>query len=118
MAHPIPPYGVAIQDAIASGDVDKMKSVADDAQNYLKEFGEIGDGLSRLKAEIDRLGGGGSTPQPLYAPAIRYVIESDDIGKMKAFAEHTQDSGDQTDEVRSALAELQQAITDHERQNG
>lgn len=111
------PYGVAIQDAIASGDVDKMKQTATDAQSYLDQHGEIGDGLKQLHAEIARVGGGGSGSggaggavfQPLYGVAIRAAIKSGDADQMKAVAQQAQDWLKQADDVRTALTELQNA---------
>jgi Domain of unknown function (DUF1843) len=111
MAHSIPPYGVAIHDAIASGDADQMKKVAADAESYLKEYGEIGDGLKKLHAEIERVGGGKKIPiQPLYAVPINAAIQSGDLGKMKEMAQQAEDYLSQADEVRSALAELKNAM--------
>lgn len=115
MAHPIPPYGVAIHDAIASGDVSKMQQVAGDAESYLKEYGEIGDGLKKLQAEIERLGGGdgaGVKPSfhPLYAVAIQEAIKSGDSGKMKEVSQQAEDWLKQADEVRAALGDLQKAM--------
>jgi hypothetical protein len=104
MTHPVPPYGVAIQDAIASGDTDKMRKVADDAERYLQEYGEIGDGLKKLRAAIG--GGGGAAPQPLYASAIRYAVQSGDTDKMKEVAQQAEDWLSQADDVRAALSEL------------
>jgi hypothetical protein len=102
----VPPYGPAIQDALASGDADKMRQVAADAESYLQEYGEIGDGLKRLRAEIERLGGGGITPQPLYGPAIRYAIQSGSADKMQEVAKQAEDWLSHADEVRAALNEL------------
>lgn len=102
MGHPIPPYGVAIQDAIASGDHDKMKQVADDAEKYLQEFGEIGEGLKKLRAAI----GGTAPAQPLYGVAIRDAIDSGDAGRMGAIAQQAEEWLAQADDVRAALAEL------------
>lgn len=112
MAHPIPPYGVAIQDAIASGDVDKMKQVAADAEKYLQEYGEIGDGLKKLRAAIGGGGGGGrpSYAQPLYAVVIQEAIASGDTEKMKALAAQAEEHLKQADEVRAALDDLKKAI--------
>jgi hypothetical protein len=104
MAHPIPPYGVAIQDAIASGDVNKMRQVADDAEKYLQEFGEIGDGLKKLRAEIGRHGG--SVAVPLYAVAMRAAMASGDVDHMNNVARQAEDWLSQADEVRAALADL------------
>lgn len=108
MAHPVPPYGVAIQDAIASGDVGQMQSTAADAESYLREFGEIGDGLKKLRAEIARLGGGhgGGAAVPLYGVVIRGAIESGDPAKMSAVAQQAEEWLKQAEDVRSALAEL------------
>lgn len=113
MSHPLPPYGVAIHDAIASGDVGQMQKVAADAESYLKEYGEIGDGLKKLRAEIERGGGGGggrSYAQPLYGVVIQEAIESGDAGRMKAVAQQAEDFLKQADEVRAALGDLKKAI--------
>lgn len=48
----IPPYGVAIQDAIASGDLQKMKEVARATEEYLREHGNVPAALEALKIEI------------------------------------------------------------------
>ncbi len=115
MAHSLPPYGVAIHDAIASGDVGQMQKTAADAESYLKEYGEIGDGLKKLNAEIERLGGGagsGGRPiiQPLYAVPIQEAIKSGDSGKMKEVAQQAEAYLKQADEVRAALADLNKAM--------
>jgi hypothetical protein len=110
MSHPITPYGVAIQDAIASGDVNKMQQTAADAESYLKEYGEIGDGLQKLRAAIESAGGGyGGGIRPLYGVAIHAAIASGDAGQMKAVAQQAEDWLKQADEVRDALAELKKA---------
>lgn len=106
----VPPYGVAIHDAIASGDVGQMKSVAADAEKYLMEYGEIGDGLRKLKSEISRLGDRRTCAIPIYSPCIRATIESGDAGEMKEVAQQAEDWLKHADEVRTALADLQRAI--------
>ena len=55
MAIPVPPYGVAIQEAVASGDLAKMKAVARAAEEYLREWGNVPAALEGLKLEISRL---------------------------------------------------------------
>ncbi len=110
MAHSLPPYGVAIHDAIASGDVGQMQKTAADAESYLKEYGEIGDGLKKLKAEIDRLGGRPSVIVPLYAVPIQDAIASGDAGRMKEVAQQAEDYLAEADKVRAALADLKKAI--------
>jgi Domain of unknown function (DUF1843) len=51
----IRPYGVAVQQAIASGDLTQMKTVAAAAETHLKEYGNISAALEVLKAEIAKL---------------------------------------------------------------
>jgi HPt (histidine-containing phosphotransfer) domain-containing protein len=51
----VKPYGIAIQQAIASGDVAKMKAVARQAEQHLKEYGNVPAALEALKIEIAKL---------------------------------------------------------------
>jgi HPt (histidine-containing phosphotransfer) domain-containing protein len=51
----VKPYGLAIQQAIASGDVAKMKAVARQAEQHLKEHGNVPAALEALKIEIAKL---------------------------------------------------------------
>ena len=51
---PVPPYGPAIQEAVAKGDVAKMKQVAADAEAYLKQAGDVHAALEYLRLEIAR----------------------------------------------------------------
>jgi len=53
-SHPMPPYGVAIHQAIATGDLARMWSVATSASAYLSENGDLRAALEVLKAEIAR----------------------------------------------------------------
>lgn len=55
MTHPVPPYGVAIQTAVASGDLEKMKQAAAEADHYLREHGDVSAALEALKIEIAKL---------------------------------------------------------------
>jgi hypothetical protein len=48
----VPPYGEAIQQAVASGDLAKMKAVAQDAEEFLAE---VPAALQQLKDEISKL---------------------------------------------------------------
>jgi hypothetical protein len=52
MSAPVPPYGVAIHNAIARGDLAQMKRVAEEAEKYLRETGDIRSALTQLKIEI------------------------------------------------------------------
>jgi hypothetical protein len=49
---PVPPYGVAIQEAVASGDVARMKQVAQQAEEFVAQWGNIPAALEALKLEI------------------------------------------------------------------
>lgn len=49
---PVPPYGVAIQEAVASGDVSRMKQVAQQAEEFVAKWGNIPAALEALKLEI------------------------------------------------------------------
>lgn len=48
----IRPYGVAIHQALQGGDLDNMKKVRDEAQQWLSQHGDVGAALEVLKAEI------------------------------------------------------------------
>ena len=48
----IPPYGVAIREAVTKGDLEEMRRVADAAEEHLKETGDIAAALELLKTEI------------------------------------------------------------------
>lgn len=106
MAHPIPPYGVAIQDAIASGDQNQMRSVAEAAEAHLNE---IREGLQNLHAAMGSPGGGGygGGPIPLYGVVIRGAMESGDRGQMESVRQQANDYLSRVDEVRAALQELE-----------
>jgi hypothetical protein len=54
MSH-IPLYAVGIQEAVASGDIKKMKAVAQQAEEYLKESGDVPAAFEALKLEISKL---------------------------------------------------------------
>lgn len=51
----VPPYGVAIQEAVASGDLTKMKEASRQAEEYTREWGDVSSALEVLKLEISRL---------------------------------------------------------------
>jgi hypothetical protein len=50
--HPIPPYGVAIQEAIASGDNARMQQAAQDAEKWLKQADEVRAALAQLREHM------------------------------------------------------------------
>ncbi|AOJ72383.1 MULTISPECIES: DUF1843 domain-containing protein [Burkholderia] len=53
--HPITPYGVAIHQAIAGGDLTQMKSLRKQAQTLLSEQGNLATALELLEIEIAKL---------------------------------------------------------------
>jgi hypothetical protein len=53
----IPPYGVAIQDAIAAGDLAQMKALRKQAEAILAQQGDVASAFEALKIEIAKLEG-------------------------------------------------------------
>lgn len=56
---PIPPYGVAIRDALADpkSSLDELKAHRDHAREVLAAQGDLKAALAKLEAEIARRGG-------------------------------------------------------------
>ena len=50
----VPPYGVAIQQAIASGDLNRMRSLVGETEDFLRRSGDVRAALELLKLEIHR----------------------------------------------------------------
>ncbi len=53
--HIIPLYGVTIHEAVASGDLAKMKDVARQAEEHVQEWGNVPAALEALKLEISKV---------------------------------------------------------------
>ncbi len=51
-------YGATIHEAVASGDLEKMRAVARQTEEWLKETGDVAAALEHLKIEIAKLEGG------------------------------------------------------------
>jgi len=51
----VPPYGPAIHQAIAKGDLAEMKRLAVTAEQHLQQSGDVSSALEFLKIEIARL---------------------------------------------------------------
>ena len=49
---PRPLYAVVIHEVVCSGDVNRMKQVAKEAETYLQQSGDIPAALQALKIEI------------------------------------------------------------------
>ncbi len=52
---PPTPYAPAIQQAVASGELRRMRAVAKQAEAFLAEHGDVRSALEALKIEIARL---------------------------------------------------------------
>ena len=113
-------YGPAIHEAIASGDLQRMKAAATRAESFLKETGDVSAALEQLKIAIARIDAGGTPiplygtpptpPQPMYSQPIHDVIASGDLAQMKTVAERARSFLSESGNVEGALAELKQEI--------
>jgi hypothetical protein len=67
------PYGVAIQEAVASGELARMKQAAKLAEAHVKEHGNVAAALEALKIEIAKLqakpAARAAAPKPAARPA-------------------------------------------------
>jgi hypothetical protein len=50
--HPIPLYGVGIHHCIAKGDLGEMRALVKEAEQFLREAGDVSAALEVLKVEI------------------------------------------------------------------
>lgn len=55
MQHDVKPYGNAIHQAIATGDLAQMKATAKLAEQHLAQHGDVSAALEALKVEIAKL---------------------------------------------------------------
>ena len=106
--HMIPLYGVALQEARASGDVEAMETVAQRAEREGGNDPEIQKGLAELRAEIakQRGGGAGGESRVLYGPAIQQARASGDVQRMREVAQRAEREGANDPEIQSALRDL------------
>lgn len=105
----VPPYGVAIQDAIVSGDLSRMKKAAEEAERYLKTHGDVAQALKDLREEIVRLetsGRAGASDIVPYGDPIRAALASGDLQRMNHMIRSTEDWLRRVREVEAALADL------------
>jgi hypothetical protein len=56
--HTAKPYGTAIQEAISSGDVSRMRETARAAEEYLRDADEIRAALGKLHEHLKQAGHG------------------------------------------------------------
>lgn len=55
MAADVVPYGQGIHQAIASGDLARMRKMAEVAEGYLKDHGDLAAAIQLLKIEIVKI---------------------------------------------------------------
>ena len=76
---PIPLYGMAINDAISSGDAAKMSAVRDAAYQHLATAADVTRLLPALENAIKAKGG---VIRPLYAVTIQDALARGDAGEL------------------------------------
>jgi len=103
---PIPPYGVAIQEAIKSGDAAVMAKVAIQAQEYLAHADQVKLELDKLKGRLTNIG----SVEP-YGVAIQKAIASGDPARMKQVASDAEAYLDNAETVKKALKQLKSEIS-------
>ncbi|WP_137940228.1 DUF1843 domain-containing protein [Chitinivorax sp. B] len=54
-SHTMPPYGNAIHQAIASGDLSQMKALLQQGEQHLQQYDDLHKAVEQLKLEITRL---------------------------------------------------------------
>ena len=109
----VPPYGV-LHDAMASGDIDKMRKAADEAEAHLREFGDIGRLLKILRQEIARLEGPqrwGAADMPPYGDSMRAAFHSGDLDRMRHMIEVAEDWLGRAVDVQNALVDLKLEVS-------
>ncbi|MBN3002991.1 DUF1843 domain-containing protein [Chromobacterium alkanivorans] len=53
--HQTLPYGVAIHQAIAEGNLAQMKTLLEQGEQHLRQYGDLHTAVDQLKQEISRL---------------------------------------------------------------
>jgi hypothetical protein len=107
------PYGPPIQDAIAGGDLAEMKALVGEAEQHLREFGDVRVSLELLKLEIAKREGSSRRPggpQPPYGTAIHEAIARGDLAEMKSLLKRAEDFLSRQAEVATALPLLKGEI--------
>lgn len=77
--HPIPPYGIAMTEAIASGDAAKMSAARDAAFTHLAASADVTRLLPELEKAIKAKGG---VIRPLYGVTIQDALARGDAAEL------------------------------------
>jgi hypothetical protein len=110
---PIPPYGVAIRTALASGDFEDMQRVAKEAYEFLGRAELVRDDLRRLEDKlgkyenIERAGAADMVP---YGDPMREAIKSGDKDRMLEMANIARSWLANAEDVKKTLADLDKAL--------
>src|SRR5438105_1999282 len=96
-------YGPPIEDAIARGDLAEMKSLLNEAEEFLRQHGDVRSSVELLKLEIGKRQSDRPAVQtglsiPPYGVAIQQAIVRGDLNEMKILLKeaeaHLSDAGD------------------------
>jgi hypothetical protein len=99
---PVPPYGVAIHEAIASGDPATMRRAETSAVNHLSD---VQQALGALRGELARSAGGGPVI-PLYGVSLQQALASGDLARMRSVVNQAETTANLPADAQSALAEV------------
>ena len=110
---PVPPYGVAIREALASGNIEDMKRIAKEAYAYIGRTELMRDDLRILE---DKLGGhagrvrAGAADMVPYGDPMREAIRSGDKDRMQEMAKIARAWLANARDVEKTLVDLEEAL--------
>lgn len=110
---PVPPYGTAIQDAIASRNLETMREVARQAEAHLREQGDVAHLLLNLRQEIaylERLDRHAVADMVPYGVDMRAAMASGDVERMKKMIAVAEEFLARAKDVEKALADLKTEV--------
>ena len=108
---PVPLYAVTIHKVVAGGDIAAMEQALSEAEQQLKQYGDLSAAIEILKAEIAKLGATNRGPiiRPLYGRPIEDAIQSGDLDKMQAIA--TEAASYKGSDISAAVKKLHAEIS-------
>jgi hypothetical protein len=112
----IMPYGVAIQQAVAGGDVNEMRRLEKETEAHLSQYGDVRSALAVLKTEIAKRDIA-RAPMPLYAVAMQQAVAVGDLAEMRRLEKEAEAYLTQHGDMQSALTQLRGEIARAERKS-